>query len=308
MLGRRLAAAAVLITSMILLLRFDFGFGTPESLGRPGLLLCALAIIVSAAAADEFSRLWSKCNSQPSWLMQMATVVMIALSSAPVFWRDYPAACPIGYFGWTFAGVIAAMLISCGYEMIIYKTEPPESSYRPPTGAVAERLGRSTFAYLYIAMLFGFILPHRMIQDNNHLGVLAVVLLIATVKMSDSFAFFAGKSFGKRKVAPHLSPNKTIEGSLAAPIGGCFAAAIVIYLVGPYICNVVVPKPVWWFALYGVVVTIAGMIGDLAESLLKRDADCKDSSSWMPGLGGILDVVDSLVFAAPVSFLIWMIG
>jgi phosphatidate cytidylyltransferase len=288
---------------MILLLRFDFGFGTPESLGRPGLLLCALAIFVSAAAADEFSRLWNKCNAQPSWILQTATVVMISLASVPVLWTDYPADCPIGKFGWTLAGVIAATLISCGYEMWKFKGTEGQ-----PTGAVAERISRSTFAFVYVAMLFGFILPHRLIQDNNHLGIVAIVLLIATVKMSDSFAYFAGKSFGSRKVAPYLSPNKTIEGSLAAPVGGCFAAAIVIFLVAPYICNVEVPKPWWWFLLYGVTVTIVGMIGDLAESLLKRDADCKDSSSWMPGLGGILDVIDSMVFAAPVSFLIWMIG
>ena len=58
--------------------------------------------------------------------------------------------------------------------------------------------------------------------------------------------------------------------------------------------------------LYGILVTLAGMFGDLAESLLKRDSGTKDSSTWLPGLGGILDVIDSLVFAAPVSFLLWI--
>jgi phosphatidate cytidylyltransferase len=67
-----------------------------------------------------------------------------------------------------------------------------------------------------------------------------------------------------------------------------------------------VNRPWWFFIVYGVVVTLAGMVGDLAESLLKRDAQIKDSGSLIPGLGGLLDVLDSLVFAAPVSFLIWV--
>ena len=73
------------------------------------------------------------------------------------------------------------------------------------------------------------------------------------------------------------------------------------------IIGVTIPKPWWWFLVYGLMVTLAGMVGDLAESLLKRDAQIKDSSSWLPGLGGVLDVIDSLVFAAPVSFVIWLI-
>jgi phosphatidate cytidylyltransferase len=79
-------------------------------------------------------------------------------------------------------------------------------------------------------MLFGFILPIRNLEQSNSLGLLAVILLIATVKASDGGAYFAGKSLGKRKLAPALSPGKTIEGSLAAPIGGCLAAAIVIFV------------------------------------------------------------------------------
>ena len=85
-------------------------------------------------------------------------------------------------------------------------------------------------------------------------------------------------------------------------------AAIVVFLVAPFIMGITIPKPWWWFIVYGLAVTAAGMVGDLAESLLKRDARIKDSSSWLPGLGGILDVIDSLVFAAPVSYVLWLIG
>ena len=112
MLGRRLASAAVLVTTMILLLRSDFAFGQPESLGRPGLLLAALCIIISTAAADEFSRLWKGSNCHPSWLMMSAAVVMVSMSHVPVLWREYPADCPIGKLGWTLSGIGAAVLMA----------------------------------------------------------------------------------------------------------------------------------------------------------------------------------------------------
>ena len=83
-------------------------------------------------------------------------------------------------------------------------------------------------------------------------------------------------------------------------------AAIVLFFVVPYVFEIQIQKPGWWFLVYGLLVTAAGMAGDLAVSLLKRDANCKDSSKWLPGLGGILDVMDSLVFATPVSFFLWI--
>lgn len=306
MLGRRLASAAVLVTSMILLLWGDFSLGQPGSLGRSGLLLAILCIIISTAAADEFHRLWRGTNCHPSWLMMVGAAVMVAMSNIPVLWLDYPADCPIGRLGWVLSGIGAAVLIAFVYEMLTY--DPESSSVETQRSDVATRIAKSSLAFVYIAMLFGFVVAHRQIQDNNHLGVAAIVLIIATVKTSDAAAYFVGKSMGSRKIAPKLSPNKTVEGAFGAIVGGIVGAAIVVFLVCPQIIQVTVPKPWWWFLVYGLAVTLAGMVGDLAESLLKRDAQIKDSSSWLPGLGGVLDVIDSLVFAAPVSFVIWLIG
>lgn len=305
MLGRRLASAAVLITSMILLLWGDFTLGEPNSWGRPGVLLAILCIIISTAAADEFHRLWKGTNCHPSWLLMLGAGVMVAMSNIPVLWVNYPADCPIGKLGWTLSGIAAATLIAFVWEMLIF--DPESASQESRRGEVAGRIAKSALAFVYIAMLFGFVLSHRQIQDSNKLGVLAIVLVITTVKLSDSAAYFVGKSMGSRKIAPKLSPNKTVEGAVGAIFGGIAGAAIVVFLVSQFIIGVEVPKPWWWFLVYGVAVTLAGMVGDLAESLLKRDAQIKDSSSWLPGLGGVLDVIDSLVFAAPVSFVIWLI-
>ena len=305
MLGRRLASAAVLVSFMVLVLWADFSLGQSASFGRSGVLLAILSVIISTAAADEFHRLWKGTNCHPSWLMMVGAAVMVAMSNIPVMWKDYPADCPIGKLGWTLSGIGAAVLIAFVYEMRTF--DPKLIHEDSKRGDVATRIAKSSLAFVYIAMLFGFVLSHRQIQDNNHLGVAAIVLIIATAKLSDAFAYFVGKSIGSRKIAPKLSPNKTVEGAIGAIVGGIVGAAIVVFLVSPYIINVTIPKPWWWFLIYGVAVTLAGMVGDLAESLLKRDAQIKDSSSWLPGLGGVLDVIDSLVFAAPVSFVIWLV-
>jgi phosphatidate cytidylyltransferase len=303
-----LFSAAVLITSMVLLLWFDFSLGQPDSLGRSGILLAILCIIISTAAADEFARLWRSTNCHPNWLMMTGAATMIAMSYVPLLWRDYPADCPIGKFGWVLSGIGAAVLLMFVYEMLTFSPSEQEGHDENERAVVATRIAKSSLAFIYIAMLLGFVLPHRQIDGNNNLGITAVVLLIATVKLSDSFAYFVGKSIGSKKIAPKLSPNKTVEGAIAALVGGVVGAAIVVFWASPYIMNVDVPKPMWWFVVYGLAVTLAGMVGDLAESLLKRDAQIKDSSSWLPGLGGVLDVIDSMVFAAPVSFVIWLIG
>jgi phosphatidate cytidylyltransferase len=185
-------------------------------------------------------------------------------------------------------------------------------NYESPTGdskgEIVDRLGRSALIFVYIGMGFGFLIPHRFLQDGNGYGIIAMVTLISTVKLSDSFAYFVGKSYGTTKLAPKLSPGKTLQGSLGAPVGGCIAAAICVFLVAPYLFGVTIQKPWWWFLVYGILVTAAGMMGDLAESLIKRDCNTKDSSSWLPGLGGVLDILDSMVFAAPISYFLWIVA
>jgi phosphatidate cytidylyltransferase len=301
LLSRRLASAAVLIVGMIMLIRVDFWLGTPEMWGRPGVVLALLSASVASLCGIEFSRMWRGQNTQSAFTMAASAVSMSLVASGPVLWQDYPLDCPIGKLGWSIAGVFAAMLFSFSVEWAKFQ------GHSPTPGAVAGRMGRTLFMVVYLAMLFGFVVPLRLLEQSNALGLISIICLIATVKMSDAFAYFAGKSFGTKKLAPKISPGKTVQGTLAAPLGGIVAAAIVVFIVSPVILGVTIDRPWWWVIIYGVMVTFAGVLGDLAESLLKRDADCKDSGSMLPGLGGILDVLDSLIFAAPVSYLLWVI-
>lgn len=304
MLGRRLISAAVIISSMLLLLYLDFWLGTDEMLGRPGLLLCLLAIIASAMAASELAQMFNNvaCRINHHCVVG-ATVAMVSVTCAPVLFRNYPPDCPLGRFGFALSGVVLAMVIAFVIEMRSYNASATSTK-----GEVIDRLGRNALIFVYLSMMFGFLVPHRFLGNCNALGLFAIVTLITTVKMSDSFAYFVGKSFGTIKLSPNLSPGKTLQGSLGALVGGCVATAIMVYLIAPYVFGITIQKPWWWIFLYGILVTCAGMLGDLAESLLKRDAQTKDSSSWLPGLGGVLDIIDSMIFASPISFFLWMVA
>jgi len=170
-----------------------------------------------------------------------------------------------------------------------------------------ERIAFYVLGLGYILLLVGFLAGHRLLNRDNLLGIFTIVSLIVTVKLSDSAAYFVGKAFGTKKLAPRLSPGKTIQGGFGAILGGVLGAMFMIYVIAPYLYQIEIAKPLWWVFVYGIALTVAGMFGDLAESFLKRTADCKDSSSSFPGLGGILDVIDSLIAAAPVSFVLWLI-
>jgi phosphatidate cytidylyltransferase len=127
--------------------------------------------------------------------------------------------------------------------------------------------------------------------------------------MGDIGAYTVGRLIGRRKMAPRISPGKTIEGGVGAIVFSCGIA----WLAGAWITGARVPwslpaaSQTGWL-VYGLLVGGAGMVGDLAESLLKRDVGRKDSSSWLPGFGGVLDMVDSVLLAAPVAWACWLLG
>ena len=302
MLGRRLISAAIMISLMLLILYADHWLGRSDGWGRPGLVLSGLAVLTSLLAAGEFTNLFESAASRVNgFALAVASMLMVAVTCAPALWENYPPDCALGRFGFAFSGLILGFVVLLLVEMAQYGGQTDDAS-----GAIIDRLGRSLLALVYINMLLGFLINHRYLENNNSLGLLAIVTMITTVKLSDASAYFTGKSIGTIKLAPKLSPGKTVQGSIGGLVGGCVGTAICIYLVAPQLFDLTIDKAWWWVLLYGVLVTLAGMMGDLAESLIKRDANIKDSSSWLPGLGGILDVVDSMVFAAPVSYLLWI--
>jgi phosphatidate cytidylyltransferase len=150
----------------------------------------------------------------------------------------------------------------------------------------------SLFPSLYLGLPIGAMTA---VRDSR--GREALFLLVLTVAASDTAQFYSGRAFGRRPLAPAISPHKTVEGAL----GGVVFGAIVLGAAG------------WWWLpslpfvfrmALGVAIVGVGIAGDLFESMLKRSAGVKDSSALIPGHGGILDRIDALLFAAPVYYVV----
>lgn len=143
----------------------------------------------------------------------------------------------------------------------------------------------SVFGIIYVAWFFAYLIKIKLLPD----GAAWVFYTILIVKSGDAAAYFVGKNFGKTKLLPHVSPNKSVEGAVGQMIATVLlSAGSVFYL----------HIPIWHLMILGLLVGALAILGDLAESLIKRDVGVKDSGQ-VPGLGGILDVMDSLLFTVP---------
>lgn len=147
------------------------------------------------------------------------------------------------------------------------------------------------FGTVYIGFLFAYILLLRFIPETN--GLYYVLFAFFITWANDSMAYVIGINFGKHKLCPHISPQKSVEGSLGGIGGGLIMAGI--FSIGFH-------KPFFPTILLGFAAVIAGQLGDLVESVLKRNAGVKDSGDFLPGHGGVLDRFDSLLFTAPVVY------
>ncbi|MGB9553035.1 MAG: phosphatidate cytidylyltransferase [bacterium] len=146
---------------------------------------------------------------------------------------------------------------------------------------------------LFAPSYLGFLLRYIYLLRAKPEGFYLLTLFLLSTFASDSVAFFAGKFWGKRKIFPTISPGKTLEGTLASPIGGILGAVVTALIFNHSPLNVI---PL------GVLVSLFALWGDLFESILKREAKKKDSSNLIPGHGGFLDRLDSLLFTAPLVY------
>ena len=164
-------------------------------------------------------------------------------------------------------------------------------------GQSVVRIATALFVIFYLGVLPSFLAQVRFTTPGSPaLGSVALALTIFVPKCCDIGAYFTGRAFGKHKMAPVLSPKKTWEGA-AGGIAAAMLAAVLIDRLGPVLPSIASDLG------FGVVVGTAGMLGDLGESLIKRDCQQKDASHVVPGFGGVLDVVDAVLFAAPVAYL-----
>ena len=173
--------------------------------------------------------------------------------------------------------------------------------FRRPGGNLA-RLAGAAFALLYVGLMLRFAVALRFCG----MGVFASWIIVT--KMSDTGAYTVGRLIGRHKMAPLISPGKTIEGAAGGLVFACLGAWASFRWLIPHMDGSSGATAWWGWLAFGLLVGGAGMLGDLAESLLKRDVGRKDSSDWLPGFGGVLDIVDSLLLSAPVAWFCWATG
>lgn len=150
-------------------------------------------------------------------------------------------------------------------------------------------ISTTLFGILYVSWFFSFLIKIRYLPGG--LGYLAALLLVT--KLGDIGAFLVGSRWGKHPLLPRISPNKTLEGAL----GG-----LIFSVIGAFVSKPFLPFDYGQLLVIAFGLGILGQLGDLSESLLKRDCQVKDSGNIFPGMGGVLDEIDSLLFSAPVFY------
>lgn len=200
---------------------------------------------------------------------------------------------------WHLIGIVISGIALMAFLIEIYRFHGPDQ--------IVERIAQTLLVVFYLGVLPSFFLQLRWLDSSSDSypsrSTLALALTVFVPKFGDIGAFFTGKYLtgsvlGRNLMTPRLSPKKTWQGL----IGGLLASvamAVCVHAIFDILPDIVVA------IAFGLTVGIAGVFGDLAESLIKRDRETKDASATIPGFGGVLDVIDSLLFAAPVAYL-WM--
>ena len=270
----------------LLWLDYWLGLGRgPAWLGgrQAGALMTAVVAVLAVAGFAEVARMAAAIGVR--LLSVSGTVGLLALCTFPFWSRISTGGGPADSTAVLvlLAGVLAGVFI--------------EQMIRARTADAFHRISATLLAVLYLGVGGALILALRVAH-----GTALLVVFLAGVKGMDIGAYFTGKAMGRHKMIPWLSPGKSWEGLVGGTVVAAGGAAAVCAACGPGATNLS------WIqgALFGALVGLAGQVGDLCESLLKRSARVKDSGEVLPEFGGVLDVLDSPLLAAPVAHaLIW---
>ena len=249
------------------------------------LVLAALLALLAGVGAWELFRL-SREQGTPALEaigIPLAALIPLGAHAVRLGWLDAPLAAG----GAVFIALTGAVLWA-------------RSPTQRPLGSIAI----TVFGVLYAGatLAYAYALRHHRFVVDPAAGAVLVFFPIALTWVSDTGAYFAGRAFGRRKLMPAVSPGKTVAGAVGA---------VIATMIGAWVYNDRVLRPVaelalapWTALAFGAVISVVGQVGDLVESLFKREAGVKDSSAFFGAHGGVLDRLDSLYFAIPVAYLI----
>lgn len=313
MLRWRLISAGVIIAGVLALVWVDFRSGVP------GAWLLPLYLVVVLLASEEVLSLLAAKGHRPlAWVVYLGNGAITLAAGLPILGelvaREVAGSSSLALrvsaepllalrtsvepLGWS--AVVLAVFAVLAFVGEMRRFEQP--------GKAIVNVALAIFAMVYVGVLGSFLLLLRL-HDGNAWGMMALVSTLLITKMADTGAFAVGKSVGRTKMAPVLSPGKTWEGTIGGIVVAVATSWVFFRFGGPWIVGSGYVQPaVWAVVVYGVLLAVAGLTGDLAESLLKRDMERKDSSTWLPGLGGVLDVIDAVLVSAPVAWICWVSG
>ena len=292
MLGWRLTISAVLVPALVGVFVLDHRAGA----SAPYLL--ALALLLALRAAWELVMLLRTRAMAPAFALTAAcSLAVVAASWLHVLFTDRLAAAP----PWATLGPVAAAYALSNLAAFLKSA----IEYREP-GRTMETLSAELLTISYVGVLLAVTAQLRWVAGAQA-GYLVLGSVVVAAKCGDIGAYTLGRLFGKRKMVPRLSPGKTWMGGLGALLGSGLATWAWLHWGTPAFMGDDVPSPAWYVAVaYGCTLGVVGLVGDLAESLIKRDVGKKDAAALMPGFGGLLDLLDSVLYAAPVAYVLWL--
>ncbi|MFG0332842.1 MAG: phosphatidate cytidylyltransferase [Maioricimonas sp. JB049] len=289
MLGWRLAISAILIPAIVLLFFLDAHLGTPAP------VLFLLCVFLCLRGTYEMTDLMRERAFAPRRrLTSLCGVAVIVAAWGPrMVGLERKTLVVLGVVAMTYAMCVLLLLFAAAMR------------YREP-GRNVDTLGAEIFTVSYAGFLLALTAQLRWVVGTDA-GYIVLGSLLVTAKSGDVGAFFIGRLFGRRKMAPLLSPGKTWAGAFGAVLGGATGAWCWLTFATPWLYPEAAPSPWHWSILYGVLIGIVGLIGDLCESMVKRDMGKKDSANLLPGFGGLLDMLDSVLYSGPVALVLWVI-
>lgn len=276
----RIGIGACLIAAITGLLALDHATGR-------GFGVIALAVALVAAGLWEFARMAARAVGEPA----AGEPVPVPLGGLLVAGVAYMAFKGLSYELHPAAGpLVVPLALTAAYALFFacLRGAPSLTRFRG--------LCVTCFGFFYVAVLGGFALDVRFLE-RGPLGEAGFFFVISIAKGTDIFAYFAGKLLGRTKVVPSVSPGKTVAGFVGALVGGVTITGLfVVYSsLGRLIPLPLVPG-------VGILLALVVIMGDLIESFIKRGAEIKDSANLLPNFGGVLDVIDSVLIAAPAVY------
>jgi phosphatidate cytidylyltransferase len=254
-----------------------FGVLSLDSIFRTDIGFGCLAILAGGIGLYEFYYIASKNGFSPFRISGIAAGMWLSVS----YWLSIRINSGIGYH--FFRQETIVILI---FWLLLVQ------AFTRGTKDAIKNIAVTIFGIFYVVFLLSFAIALRHFPN----GLCIVILVLLVSKFGDIGGYLLGRKYGKRKLAKAISPNKTVEGACFSLLSSVFIA--LIFNLIPQTKVMSLP----WSIMFGVIVGFSAMLGDLAESLLKRDANVKDSSHLVPAFGGVLDVIDCLLISMPVAY------